>query len=54
MPPPIPVSIPTNIAPTGPMPKASALLAPETAKSANPAESNTSTGLLNRLMIRYQ
>src|SRR5262249_41096819 len=54
MPPPIPVSTPSNIAPTGPASKASALLAPETAKSANPAASNTSTGLLNWLMIRYQ
>jgi hypothetical protein len=26
----------------------------ETAKSASPAASNTSTGLLSRLMIRYQ
>src|SRR6516165_9061614 len=45
MPPPIPVSMPRSAAMTGLSPKASAFCVPETAKSASPAPSNTSTGL---------
>ena len=54
MPPPIPVSMPRSAAMTGLSPKASAFCAPETAKSASPAPSNTSTGLLQRSTHRDQ
>jgi hypothetical protein len=39
---------------TGSSPKASAFCVPETAKSANPAPSNTSTGLRSRSMLSNQ
>ena len=48
MPPPMPVSMPRSAAITGLSPKASAFWAPATAKSASPAASNRSTGVLSR------
>jgi hypothetical protein len=50
MPPPIPVSMPMSAAMIGLSPKASAFCAPDTAKSASPAPSNTSTGFRSRSM----
>ena len=50
MPPPTPVRTPSSIAPSGLSPAASAFSAPETANSARPAASRTSTELRNRSM----
>ena len=54
MPPPTPVRTPSSIAPSGLSPAASAFSAPETANSARPAASRTSTELRNRSMTGKQ
>ena len=52
MPPPTPVSIPSSAAMTGFSSNATPFCAPETAKSASPAASKTSTGLRKRVDCR--
>src|SRR5438105_2565993 len=54
IPPPIPVNMPRRAAITGVRPNSSAFCAPETAKSARPAASNTRTALRNRWMTGNQ
>ena len=51
MPPPMPLSMPSSVADTGPSPNARALVAPDTANSASPAASKICTGLRSRSIV---
>lgn len=54
IPPPIPVSIPSNAACTGSMPYVNAFCVPATANSPRPAASNVNTGVRNRSTLGCQ